>query len=396
MDEFEFSPDASSIEQPQQPIPEQIPAEGKVYPPPHASTIREQKSGNGFWKVFSVVSLCLALTMSAVALWMAGQQKTVVYDVPQSTTPSYNYRTDVKEGDALTSQEIIKKVTPSVVTVSVQIASEQGQGTGFGTGIIYTDNGYILTNAHVVDKALSISVKDHKGETYDAKLIGLDSDSDVAIIKIEAKDLIPAEFGQSSKTVPGDKVIAIGTPYVQNMEYTATEGMVSALRESVNFTDLGYTLDLIQHDAAINSGNSGGPLINVYGQVIGINTIKIAGTYENLGFALQIDAVLPLAEELMNHGKITRAGIGITGSTYNADDITGVYIHSVVKNGPAYNAGLREGDVIIKANDTEVDSINRLKNLINGCKIGDTVAITYLRDDVVQKVDLTLTELVAE
>ena len=392
MDEFEFSPEASSIEQPVTPPPALRPetdASLRPYEQPAA-----KKRPNAFWKVLSVVSICLALAMSGVALYFAAQQKGIlVYDVPQSNSPTYSYRTDVKEGDALTNQEIIKKVSPSVVTVSVEVASAQGQGSGFGTGIIYTGNGYILTNAHVVEDALSISVKDYDGKTYEATLVGMDTDSDVAVIKIEAEGLTPAEFGKSSQLVPGDKVIAIGTPYVQNMEYTATEGMVSALRESVNFTDLGYMLDLIQHDAAINSGNSGGPLINIYGQVVGINTIKISGTYENLGFALQIDAVLPLAEELMNNGKIVRPGIGITGSTYSADDITGVYVHSVVEGSPAEAAGLRVGDVIIKANDTEIDSINRLKNLINACKVGDTVEITYLRDDVVKKVNMTLTEL---
>ena len=364
MEEYIFSPDSSLMEQtpsnPPVPEPQAVVTVVPVAPDaiPVAPVIASEPEQtapapvakpphNGMWMTLAIMGVCISLLLGVFAIWASRNGVDAFNipgaDIPQSVTPSYNYRTEVSEDDILTNREIIKKMTPSVVTVSVQISAQGQVGTGFGTGVIYTDNGYILTNAHVVENATAVSVTDHEGKTYSAKIIGADSDTDTAVIKIDATDLIPAEFGQSSKTVPGDKVIAIGTPYAENLAYTATEGMVSALRDGMNFPELGYTLDLIQHDAAINSGNSGGPLVNVYGQVIGINTIKISGTYENLGFALQIDEVLPIAEELMKHGKVIRPGIGITGSTSDSDGIKGTYIHSVVENGPDAKAGLRTG-----------------------------------------------------
>ncbi|MBO5221047.1 MAG: trypsin-like peptidase domain-containing protein [Clostridia bacterium] len=410
MEEYIFSPDSSLMEQTpaNPPVPEPQAVATVVPVAPVIASEPEQTAPapvakpphNGMWMTLAIMGVCISLLLGVFAIWASRNGADAFNlpgaDIPQSVTPSYNYRTEVSEDDILTNQEIIKKMTPSVVTVSVQISAQGQVGTGFGTGVIYTDNGYILTNAHVVENATAVSVTDHEGKTYSAKIIGADSDTDTAVIKIDATDLIPAEFGQSSKTVPGDKVIAIGTPYAENLAYTATEGMVSALRDGMNFPELGYTLDLIQHDAAINSGNSGGPLVNVYGQVIGINTIKISGTYENLGFALQIDEVLPIAEELMKHGKVIRPGIGITGSTYDSDGIKGTYIHSVVENGPAAKAGLRTGDIIVKAGDKEISSIYELKEMINSCKIGDTISITYMRGDTVHTTEMVLEELQAE
>lgn len=387
--QYDFSPNASSMEQ--SPAQPQVPAA-----PVTVAVAQEKRSKNGIWLVISIIAVCVSLLMGAFAIW-AVKNAPESFQIPQSVTPSYNYRDDVTEEDKLTPQEIIAKVTPSVVTVSVEGIAENGQkAAGFGTGIIYTDNGYILTNAHVVDGATSVSVIDYQGKTYAAKIIGSDADSDTAVIKIEATNLTPAEFGKSAEVVPGDSVIAIGTPYDVNLSLTATEGIVSALRESLNFPELGYTLDLIQHDAAINSGNSGGPLVNAYGQVIGINSIKISGTYENLGFALQIDDVLPLAEQLMNTGKVSRPGIGITGYTYDTEQMKGAFVYTVVEGGPADKAGLKPGDIIIKAGDKDIKSIDELKALLQGMKIGDSVELTYLRNNAIHTTQLVLEELNAQ
>ncbi len=395
MESYDFSPETCAMEQPTvaQPVPEpqQPVAQPIAYAPVSPET--PKKTRNGMWLAIAIIATSLSLLMGAFALWAAtnSQQSFVI---PQSITPSYNYRDNVTEGDKLTAQEIIAKVSPSVVTVTVEGVNEAGQmASGFGTGIIYTDNGYILTNAHVVDGASKVSVTDYNGKFYSATVIGSDADSDTAVIKIDATGLTPAEFGQSSKVVPGDPVIAIGTPYDLNLSYTATEGIVSALREGLNFPELGYTLDLIQHDAAINSGNSGGPLVNVYGQVIGINSIKISGTYENLGFALQIDDVLPLAEQLMNTGKVSRPGIGITGYTYDTEDLKGAFVYTVIPGGPADQAGLKPGDIIIKAGDTDIKSIDELKSLLQGMKIGDSVQLTYLRNNAIHTTQLVLGDL---
>ncbi len=397
MESYDFSPETSSMEQPavtrQNPEPEQPSVPPVTAYAPAPVEVSPKKPKNGMWMAIAIIALCLSLLMGTFAIW-AAKNSQQSFLIPQSVTPSFQFRDNVTEGDKLTPQEIIAKVSPSVVTVSVEGIGENGQMTsGFGTGIIYTDNGYILTNAHVVDGASKISVTDHNEKTYSAKLVGSDADSDTAVIKIDASGLTPAEFGQSSKVVPGDYVIAIGTPYDTNLAYTATEGMVSALRKGLNFPELGYTLDLIQHDAAINSGNSGGPLVNIYGQVIGINSIKISGTYENLGFALQIDDVLPLAEQLMNTGKVSRPGIGISGYTYDTPNLKGAFVYTVVPGGPADQAGLKPGDIIIKAGTADVKSIDELKSLLQSMKIGDSVELTYIRNNSVHTTQLVLGDL---
>ncbi len=429
MEPFDFSPETSSMERtvhlPQPPkdplapesastataVPPTVtsvaPAETAVAPaetavasvapagceltPSAPAPVKKQK--NGGWMAVAIIAVCFSLLLGVFGIWAASNSQGA-FAIPQSVTPSYQYRDNVEEGDKLTPQEIIKKVSPSVVTVSVEKDVVQGQvAGGFGTGIIYTDNGYILTNAHVVEGASSLSVTDYQGNNYPATLIGFDTESDTAVIKIKATGLTPAEFGESSKVVPGDYVIAIGTPYDVNLSYTATEGMVSALRKGLNFPELGFTLDLIQHDAAINSGNSGGPLVNVYGQIIGINSIKISGTYENLGFALQIDKVLPLAEEIMNTGRVSRPGIGISGATYETENSKGAYILSVVVGGPADKAGLKQGDIIIKAGEINIESIDQLKEVIRSMQIGDSMEITYVRNNAVHTTQLILEEL---
>lgn len=413
--QFNFPPEASSIEQAPQvqanPVPQtaQPPQQQTSPVPNNVKTPPSQppkKSKHGVLLTITIIAVAFSLLMSAFSLWAVsngngngsgiegGSGTDQNHKIPQSSTPSYNYDENVTEQDALTPQQIIQKMSPSVVTVLVEGYDDNGQpASGFGTGIIYTDNGYILTNAHVVENTTAVVVRDWQGEEYDATVIGSDSASDVAVIKVEATGLTPAQFGTSDSVVPGDSVIAIGTPYADNLSLTATSGMVSALRDNMNFPELGYTLDLIQHDAAINSGNSGGPLVNVYGQVIGINSIKISGTYENLGFALQIDAVLPLAQEIMNTGKVSRPGIGITGTTYETEDIRGAYVYSVVPNGPAAKAGLRKNDIIIKVNDTEISSIEDLKSFLEGLKVGDTITVTYVRNNTVRTTQLTLGEL---
>ena len=418
MDEFTFSPDSCAMEQTPLPregaatplptaapsvepaTPAEVPATEPATEPEVPPTAKKapKPPRNGLWMTVAIIAVCVSLLLGAIAIWSA-KSGTIDYnspvaDIPQSVTPSYNYRTEVDPGDTLTDQEIVKKLTPSVVTVNVTISAQGQTGIGYGSGVIYTDNGYILTNAHVVESAVSVSVTDHEGKEYAAKIVGQDAKTDVAVLKIEATGLIPAEFGQSSQLVPGDRVIAIGTPYAPTLAYTVTAGVVSRLRNQLKFST-GDVFDVVQHDAAINSGNSGGPLVNIYGQVVGINNIKLVGKYENLGFALQIDQVIPIAEELMRNGSIARPGIGITGATYDADGVKGTYIHAVEADGPAAKAGLKPGDIIIKAGDTDVATMDELKAVMNSMKIGDTLHITYRRGNTVYTTDVVLAELSA-
>ena len=308
----------------------------------------------------------------------------------------------------MTQQEVAAKVLPSVVCIQnyqqasfQQGLSMQGWGnnqnstqqetrdsevspTSEGSGIIATSDGYIITNAHVVDGADSLKVITSDGKTYEAELIGSDSMTDLAVIKVDAEGLTAAEFGSSSDLVVADPVIAIGNP--GGLQSSVTIGYVSALNRPVTSSDTGYTMNCIQTDAAINPGNSGGALVNMYGQVIGINSSKIVATgYEGLGFAIPIDDALPIISNLKDYGYVKdRAMLGISGQyldswTANFYGLpSGMYV-AEVNNESVSDAGVQQGDVITKIDDEEITSANTISNYIAKKKPGDEVTLTITR-----------------
>ena len=318
-----------------------------------------------------------------------------------------NNPTTTVSGD-MTQQEVAAKVLPSVVCIQnyqqasfQQGLSMQGWGnnqnstqqetrdsevspTSEGSGIIATSDGYIITNAHVVDGADSLKVITSDGKTYEAELIGSDSMTDLAVIKVDAEGLTAAEFGSSSDLVVADPVIAIGNP--GGLQSTVTVGYVSALNRPVTSSDTGYTMNCIQTDAAINPGNSGGALVNMYGQVIGINSSKIVATgYEGLGFAIPIDDALPIIRNLKDYGYVKdRAMLGISGQyldswTANFYGLpSGMYV-AEVNNESVSDAGVQQGDVITKIDDEEITSANTISNYIAKKKPGDEVTLTITR-----------------
>lgn len=318
-----------------------------------------------------------------------------------------NNPTTTVSGD-MTQQEVAAKVLPSVVCIQnyqqasfQQGLSMQGWGnnqnstqqetrdsevspTSEGSGIIATSDGYIITNAHVVDGADSLKVITSDGKTYEAELIGSDSMTDLAVIKVDAEGLAAAEFGSSSDLVVADPVIAIGNP--GGLQSSVTVGYVSALNRPVTSSDTGYTMNCIQTDAAINPGNSGGALVNMYGQVIGINSSKIVATgYEGLGFAIPIDDALPIIRNLKDYGYVKdRAMLGISGQyldswTANFYGLpSGMYV-AEVNNESVSDAGVQQGDVITKIDDEEITSANTISNYIAKKKPGDEVTLTITR-----------------
>lgn len=318
-----------------------------------------------------------------------------------------NNPTTTVSGD-MTQQEVAAKVLPSVVCIQnyqqasfQQGLSMQGWGnnqnstqqetrdsevspTSEGSGIIATSDGYIITNAHVVDGADSLKVITSDGKTYEAELIGSDSMTDLAVIKVDAEGLTAAEFGSSSDLVVADPVIAIGNP--GGLQSTVTVGYVSALDRPVTSSDTGYTMNCIQTDAAINPGNSGGALVNMYGQVIGINSSKIVATgYEGLGFAIPIDDALPIISNLKDYGYVKdRAMLGISGQyldswTANFYGLpSGMYV-AEVNNESVSDAGVQQGDVITKIDGEEITSANTISNYIAKKKPGDEVTLTITR-----------------
>lgn len=297
--------------------------------------------------------------------------------------------------DALTVKQISKKVRNSVVGVTCQNA-QSFSASSVGSGIIMSADGYIITNNHVIEGMTTIDVVLDDGTTYPARLIGSDVRSDLAVIKVNATDLPAAEFGDSDKLEQGDPAIAIGNPAGLQLQNTVTSGIISAINRDIVVED--RTMTLIQTDASINPGNSGGPLVNEFGQVIGINTVKVGiSYYEGLGFAIPINTAKPIIDELISNGYIKgRPSIGITGQSITARDAAfyglpeGIYIEYVHPHSDAFKKGLRRGDVITKMNGTKLSSSEEIKRIRDNFKAGDEVTITIYRNGTTEDVKIIL------
>ena len=273
-------------------------------------------------------------------------------------------------GEELALPDIYKKVIPSVVSIT----ASSGSSTSTGTGIIMSSDGYIITNYHVVSSAQQIVVLLTDGQEYAACRVGGDETSDIMVLKIDATDLTPAEFGDSDAAEVGDSVVAIGDPLGIELRGTMTDGIICGIKRDVDVGD--RTMSLMQTNAALNSGNSGGPLVNMEGQVIGINTIKLSSsgftTVEGLGFAIPIDSAKPIVDELVEKGYVTgRPAFGFDVEQLESRislyyDLPGkLYIRSVEPNSDAYAQGIRSGDIITAIDGQEVytvDEFNRIKN----------------------------------
>ena len=294
---------------------------------------------------------------------------------------------------------------PSVVGVKVDFY-EQGffgelqETSEEGSGIIYSEDGYIITNYHVVEDAISstsaqVTVTLSNQEEYIAKIIGTDSVTDLALLKIDATGLTPATFGKSSDLQVGELAVAIGNPLGQEFAGSVTVGYISALNRTIT-TD-GRTYQLIQTDAAINPGNSGGALVNAKGEVIGINTVKVTDTtVEGLGFAIPSDDALKIIEELKLTGKIVRPYIGIYGidmdeATAKRNNLVeGVYVYQVFSDSPAEAAGISRGDIIVEFDGQQVKTKQELNNAKNQKSIGDKVKVKVYRGGDYQELEITL------
>lgn len=310
-----------------------------------------------------------------------------------SALPGLNIQDTPSDGDTtvssdgkLSDKEIIKKVSPAVVGIECYAFGNSFTPSSSGSGIIMTADGYIVTNAHVVEDAAGITVVLENGDAYAAELIGADSDTDLAVLKIEASNLTYAEFGNSDELERGDRVIAIGNPGGTVLAGSTTGGMVSGLNRNINSSSP-YSTSYIQVDAAINPGNSGGALVNEYGQVVGINSAKIAETdYEGIGFAIPINEALPIIQELMQYGHVTgRAALGIQGYMINEAVAAmrrmpvGFGIEAVDPSSDLASKNVVAGDIITYINDKQVTSYDVLANELAEFKPGDTVKLTIYR-----------------
>lgn len=293
-------------------------------------------------------------------------------------------------GTPLTATAVYKNLIQSVVGVETTISANKtttGQSeTGEGTGIVATSDGYILTNAHVVNYSRDNTVKVvmHDNKEYQATVVGFDKTSDLAVLKVNASGLSPATFGSVDGMEIGDSVLAIGNPGGLSYAGSLTGGMISALNRSIeSHSDNGMTY--IQTDAAINPGNSGGPLVNMYGQVIGINSNKIAATgFEGMGFAIPISKAQPIINQLIKNGYVSgRCRLGITGQNVDGDAKAqllgypqGVIIRSIATDSDAARAGAKVGDVITAADKKKITSLDDLYSVLNSHKPGDVISMT--------------------
>lgn len=339
------------------------------------------------------------------------KQGTFPSSPPQQNLPSLfdiAARTDAKQ-----LPDIVDEIMPSVVGVSstfeinepyttwgwggFQSETRKRQATGTGTGIVMTDDGYIVTNAHVVydeeynaGEAVDVYVLFSDQSKHNAKIIAYDTETDIAVLKTDSTDLIPATFGNSDELRVGELVITVGNPLGFDLFGSVTSGIVSALNRKIAINEKNMTL--IQTDAAINEGNSGGPLLNSCGQVIGINSAKIPSDYgsasvEGLGFAIPINEVKTIVDELIYNGYVTgRPQIGISGvdvsesySNYLGIPM-GVYVTAVSEGSAAAEAGIKHGDVIIGIEEEAVTSMDELNKIKNKYKAGDTIKLKISRD----------------
>ena len=307
-----------------------------------------------------------------------------------SSNSSDNYDT----ADGMAGEDIYKKVNPSVVSV----ISTTAEGTGSGSGVIMSKDGYIITNNHVVDGAQSVSVQLSDGTSLDAEIIGTDEQTDLAVIKVTpTSDLTAAEFGDSDELEPGEYAYAIGSPGGVQFANTITGGRISAINRDLTVND--RVMTLIQTDASINNGNSGGALINKYGQVVGITSAKLSGnafgsaTVEGMGFAIPINTAKDIVDELIQNGYVSgRPSIGITGQNVESADgkVSGVQVYSIDSRAKAASEGLQVGDVITAVDGTPTPDMDKVNELKQDKKAGDKLTLSVYRISTGKTLNITI------
>ncbi|MDE6780806.1 MAG: trypsin-like peptidase domain-containing protein [Ruminococcus sp.] len=386
-------------------------------------------------KVSAFVMAMMLVSGGSIAVYRELAEKPVSAIAESVETKSSVYADNVsfirnaENSDILSTEEIVQKMLPSVVGVESQFtvtSNDNGyyygfgngfgnmpstsSATGTGTGVVITEDGYIVTNAHVIydseygaGLADSIKVLMSDDNSYDAEVIGYDTDCDLAVLKIDASGLTPAEFGDSDSLMLGESVIAIGNPLGFDLRNTVTSGIVSGLNRNITIND--KAMNLIQTDTAINSGNSGGPLINKKGQVIGINSSKMSSDYgsasiEGIGFAIPSNETSRIIGDLMEYGYVTgkpQLGISCQDVTENISRMynmpVGIYITGVSENSAAEKAGLQSGDIITAVDGVEVATADELNTQKNTHTAGETVEVTYIRGGREKTAEITLDEV---
>ena len=372
-----------------------------------------KKKRKGLWIFMGCLAVAVALSVTAFAwrqLRNFGRDRFGQYspyevetepgDITiQSWPTGQGVKLDVlrDHGEALTAQEVYRQVNPSVVRVMVQVGSK----ASLGTGVIFTENGYILTNYHVVEGGSDCYIALDTGASYQASYVAGDPVNDLAVLKVDARDLPAAEFGDSEDLEVGDTVYAIGNPLGYELWGTMTDGIVSAVDRNVTVD--GRTMTLIQTNAALNSGNSGGPLINEYGQVVGLNVIKMSSSYfsiEGLGFAIPSATMDRVVDDLLASGETQlQPVLGLSvllEATQLSETESGLEVVEVTESLAADRAGVRVGDYVLAADGYPLETSKDLLWVRRQKRIGDELTMTLWRDGEILEVTLSLRESVEE
>ena len=395
------------------------PYQSDGYSPTHMAPqpAPKKKRGTPFGvKLLAVVLCCVVVSAATLGTFVLLIQNGVINIESSGSNAAFTISRVVNDEtqetgtvSTMSEQDIAEKLIPSVVCIqNYQITQQYGfmqtdsEGSevspaGEGSGIVFSEDGYIVTNAHVVDGATSLKVILSDGTTYEAELVGSDELTDLAVIKIDATGLQAAEFGSSEDLRVADQVMAIGNPGGYQLNSSVTIGYVSALNRAITNSSTGYTMEYIQTDAAINPGNSGGALVNQYGQVVGINSAKISATgYEGLGFAIPAETAQPVISDLIEYGYVKdRAMLGISGQFI--DSLTGRFYGlpqgeyvGALNSDEAQASGLQVGDVITSIDGTALESEAVLRSMINEKKPGDTVELEVYRPSTNNTLTITL------
>ena len=329
---------------------------------------------------------------SIVSLAPFGKTSTSnVYEGDRIPTTIVTHKVDTSK--VMTAAELYALNVNSTVgiattSISTNFWGMQTTQAASGSGFIYSDDGYILTNHHVISSASGVTVTMYDGTTYDAKIVGSDESNDIAVLKIEAENLTPVILGNSDSVNVGDTVVAIGNP-LGELTFSLTSGVVSALNREVTFSG-GISMDLIQTDTAINSGNSGGALFNQYGEVIGITNAKYSSSssgasIDNIGFAIPLNSVRNIVDSIIEKGYISKPYIGVSVSTITNELKAyglpaGASVQEIVKDSPAEKAGLKISDIITKVGDSEITTHNQLVDIVGLASPDDKLVLTVYRN----------------
>lgn len=329
----------------------------------------------------AVIGGVLLLLFGPTVLFTKFQQITPETQTPVQTQPQVEAASSETHNSVYAANKVIPSVVGITTTKSQKKLTDQKQTKGVGSGVIVDKDGYILTNNHVADiNSKNITVSLYDGREVTGNTIWADPLLDLSIVKIDGNNLNAADLGDPNLDKVGETVVAIGNPLGLNFERTVTAGIISAKNRTIQINDTEFMEDLIQTDASINPGNSGGPLVNTDGQVIGINTVKVE-TAEGIGFAVPVNIVKPILASIKDKGGFRTPMIGIKGfdkqiaGYFDYKITSGIYVYSLVPNGPADEAGVKEGDIILSVDGTEVNTMLSLKQAFYTAGVGSTVKL---------------------